>query len=282
MQGWAASLTLRWHMWIPASCRSCRNTESTINTHGRKLVRQCAYSAMILCTGGTLADTPARPTFKARTNTVASRLDHVLVDPDHFFSFTKDCGVGPTRPDMPLEMRILLSAAAPPSPVPSNLHLCGSTPQHGFGVELTGSSMPLPYKWGHAKPVCNRALRLLLLGICRWSLALKTAAQMAGLRKIRPQSSRPPTLSKFPCCAQVSIAACQVAVSMQSRGRTLHRWYWGSSGAARHLAISRMSCLCPSYSRAIFASFGARSACHTACSPQSYRHPQPGVGTLPI
>ena len=175
---------------------------------------------MIPCTGRTLADTPARPIFEACTNTVASRLDHVLLDPNHFFSFTEHCGVGPTRPDMPLEMRILLSAAAPPSPVPSNLRLCGSTPQHGFEVELSGSSMPLPYKSGRARPVCNRALRLPLLGICRWSLALKTAAQMAGLRNTRPQSSRPPTLSKFPCCAQVSIAACQVAVSMQSRGQT--------------------------------------------------------------
>ncbi|DBB06675.1 TPA: hypothetical protein ACH3X1_012184 [Trebouxia sp. C0004] len=73
---------------------------------------------MILCTGRTLADTPAQPTFKARTNTVASRLDHVLVDPD-LFSSIQYCGVGLTRPEpdhMPLEMRILLSAAAPPSP----------------------------------------------------------------------------------------------------------------------------------------------------------------------
>ncbi|DBA87971.1 TPA: hypothetical protein ACH3X1_004956 [Trebouxia sp. C0004] len=73
---------------------------------------------MILCTGRTLADTPAQPTFKARTNTVVSRLYHVLVDPD-LFSSIQYCGVGLTRPDsdhMPLEMRILLSVAAPPSP----------------------------------------------------------------------------------------------------------------------------------------------------------------------
>ncbi|DBB01548.1 TPA: hypothetical protein ACH3X1_000197 [Trebouxia sp. C0004] len=78
-------------------------------------------SAMILCTGRTLADTPAQPTFKARTNTMASRLDHVLVDPD-LFSSIQYCGVELTRPDsdnMPLKMRILLSAAAPPShPLP--------------------------------------------------------------------------------------------------------------------------------------------------------------------
>ncbi|DBB05730.1 TPA: hypothetical protein ACH3X1_012331 [Trebouxia sp. C0004] len=95
-----------------------QNTNSSINTHGRKLVRLCADSAMILCTGTTLADTPPQPTFKASTNTVASRLDHVLVDPD-LFSSIQYRGVGLTRPDtdhMLLEMRILLSAAAPPSP----------------------------------------------------------------------------------------------------------------------------------------------------------------------
>ena len=95
-----------------------QNTDSTVNTHGRRLVRLCADSAMILCIGRTLADTPAQPTFKARTNTVASRLDHVLVDPD-LFSSIQYCVVGLTRADsdhMPLEMRILLSAAAPPSP----------------------------------------------------------------------------------------------------------------------------------------------------------------------
>ena len=84
-----------------------RNTDSTINAHGRKLMRLCADSAMILCTGRTLADTPAQPTFKARTNTMASRLDHILVDPD-LFSSIQHCGVGPTGPDsdhMPLEMR---------------------------------------------------------------------------------------------------------------------------------------------------------------------------------
>ena len=97
-----------------------QNTDSTINAHGRKLMRLCADSAMILCTGRTLADTPAQPTFKARTNTMASRLDHILVDPD-LFSSIQHCGVGPTRPDsdhMPLEMRILLSAAAPPTAHP--------------------------------------------------------------------------------------------------------------------------------------------------------------------
>ena len=67
------------------------NTDNTINSHGRKLVRLCEDSAMILCTGRTSGDTPALPSFKARTNTVASCLDHVLVDPDLFSSIQSTC-----------------------------------------------------------------------------------------------------------------------------------------------------------------------------------------------
>ena len=47
------------------------NIDNTINSHGRKLMRLCEDSAMILCTGRTPGDTPALPSFKARTNTVA-------------------------------------------------------------------------------------------------------------------------------------------------------------------------------------------------------------------
>ena len=68
-----------------------QNTDSTIKAHGCKLMRLFADSAMILCTSRTLADTPTQPTFKARTNTMASRLDHILVDPD-FFSSIQRCG----------------------------------------------------------------------------------------------------------------------------------------------------------------------------------------------
>ena len=56
----------------------------------------------------------------------------------------------------------------------------------------------------------------------------------------------------------------------------------GSSGAARRLAISGMSCSCLSCSRPILASSGARPVCHTSCSLQSYRHLQLGMGTFPV
>ena len=55
---------------------------------------------------------------------MASRLDHILVDLD-LFSSIQSCCVGPIRDDsdhMPLEMRILLSAAALQSPPPVQYH----------------------------------------------------------------------------------------------------------------------------------------------------------------
>ena len=119
------------------------NTDNTINSHGRKLVRLCEDSAMILCTGRTLGDLPALPSFKARTNTVASRLDHVLVDPD-LFSSIQSCCIGPIRDDsdhMPLEMRILLSAAAPLSPPPT---YATSHPNLDLGWSQAGAIRPCP------------------------------------------------------------------------------------------------------------------------------------------
>ncbi len=179
-----------------------QNTDSTINAHGRKLVRLCLDSAMVLCTGRTLADTPAQPTFKARTNTVASRLDHVLVDPD-LFSSIQYCGVGLTRPDsdhMPLEMRILLSAAAPPSPplppvqqhTPTWLWDGAKREQYALALQAGPCQASLQQSCGAA------AAGNLQQADVHFNTALKTAARMAGLRQTRPQSSQPPRLSDFP------------------------------------------------------------------------------------
>ena len=179
-----------------------QNTDSTVNTHGRKLMRLCADSAMILCTGRTLADTPAQPTFKARTNTVASRLDHVLVDPG-LFSFIQYCGVGLTRPDsdhMPLEMRILLSAAAPPSsPLQPVQHHTPTWLWDGAKLEQYALALQAEPCQASLQQSCEAAAAgELQQADGHINTALKTAAQMAGLRQTRPQSSQPPRLSDFP------------------------------------------------------------------------------------
>ena len=179
-----------------------QNTDITINVHGRKLMRLCANSAMILCTGRTLADTPAQPTFKARTNTVASRLDHVLVDPD-LFSSIQHCGVGPTRPDsdhMPLEMRILLSAAAPPSPPPALVQ------QHTPTWIWDGAKREqyaLALQAGPCQASLQQSSEAATAGDLHqadghFNSALWTAAQMAGLRQTRPQGSQPSHMSTLP------------------------------------------------------------------------------------
>ena len=55
-------------------------SDSTVNSHGRKLLHLCEEAAMVLCTTGRASgDTPAQPSFKARSNATPSRLDIALV-----------------------------------------------------------------------------------------------------------------------------------------------------------------------------------------------------------
>ena len=133
---------------------------------------------------------------------MASRLDHIWVDPD-LFSSIQHCGVGPTRPDsdhMPLEMRIFLSALAPPSPPP-----------------LPAQQHTPTWIWDGAKR--EQYVLALQAGPCQASLqqssqaaaagnlheadghfnrALRIAARVAGLRQTRPQSRQPAHMSTLP------------------------------------------------------------------------------------
>ena len=181
-----------------------QNIDSTINAHGLKLMRLCGDSAMILYTGRTLADTPAQPTFKARTNTMASHLDHILVDPD-LFSSIEHCGVGPTRPDsdhMPLEMRILLSATTPlsPPPPPEQQHtpiwIWDGAKQEQYALALQAGPGQASLQQSSAAAAAGD----LQQADDHVGTALKAAIKMAGssLRQTRPQSSRAPQLSNFP------------------------------------------------------------------------------------
>lgn len=91
-----------------------QNTDSTVNSHGGKLLQMCEDTAMVLCTGRTPSDVPAQPSFKARSNTQPSRLDHVLVDAELFHAI-QSYGVGPVMAEsdhLPLELRLSLAAPA--------------------------------------------------------------------------------------------------------------------------------------------------------------------------
>ena len=103
-----------------------QNSDITVNGHGRKLMRLCEEAAMVLCTGRTPGDTPAQPSFRARSNTEPSRLDHVLVDCG-LFPAVQSSRVGAHRHEsdhFPLELQLLLTVptlptAPPPLPAPT-------------------------------------------------------------------------------------------------------------------------------------------------------------------
>ncbi|DBA79759.1 TPA: hypothetical protein ACH3X1_008424 [Trebouxia sp. C0004] len=72
---------------------------------------------MVLCTGRTAGDTPAQPSFRARSNTEPSRLDHALVDCG-LFSAVQSCKVGSHRHEshhFPMELHLLLTAPTLPA-----------------------------------------------------------------------------------------------------------------------------------------------------------------------
>ena len=103
-----------------------QNSDSTLDGHGRKLLHLCEETAMVLCTsstGRTPGDTPAQPSFKARRNTAASRLDHALVDCGLFASIQACClqfaSHRQESDHFPLELRLLLTAPASPASLSS-------------------------------------------------------------------------------------------------------------------------------------------------------------------
>ena len=176
------------------------NTDNTINSHGRKLMRLCEDSAMILCTGRTPGDTPALPSFKARTNTVASRLDHVLADP-HLFSSIQSCCIGPVRDDsdhMPLEMRILFSAAAPPSPPPVQHHtptwIWDGAKREPYALALQAGPCQASLQQG----IAAGAVGDLHLSDSHFNGAVKSAASAAGLRQTCRPGSQSVRISDYP------------------------------------------------------------------------------------
>lgn len=99
---------------IPAQLQ---NADTTVNAHGRRLLQICEDTALVLCIGKTTLNVPAQPSFKARSNTQTSRLDHVIVDAELFHAI-QSCTVGPARADsdhhpLQLQLRLAIHASAP-------------------------------------------------------------------------------------------------------------------------------------------------------------------------
>ena len=150
-----------------------QNSDITVNGHGRKLMRLCEGAAMVLCTGRTPGDTPAQPSFRARSNTEPSRLDHVLVDCG-LFPAVQSSRVGAHRHEsdhFPLELQLLLTVptlptAPPPPPAP--------TPP-GCGTAASGGPMHMPSCQGRARPLLLAAqLQPLLISTACQRLAVPT------------------------------------------------------------------------------------------------------------
>ena len=173
-----------------------QNTDATVNAHGRKLLRLCEDTASVLCTGRTALDMPAQPSFKARSNTQPSRLDHVIVDADLFHTI-QSCAVGPARAEsdhLPLQLHLELATCAPSAPqlLPTPL-----LPAWRWDSALRDS-----YAHALQSPACQSLIAGSVGQACahqheaassQLHSALDTAAHTAGLHRRRPcpTSTRP-------------------------------------------------------------------------------------------
>ena len=95
-----------------------QNIDTTVNS--RKLLHLCEETAMVLCTGRAPEDTPALPSFKARSTTAPSRLNHALAECG-LFANTQACRTGSHRQEsdhFPQELHMLPIAPASPGSLP--------------------------------------------------------------------------------------------------------------------------------------------------------------------
>ncbi len=189
-----------------------QNSDSTVNGHGRKLLHLCEETAMVLCTGRTPGDTPAQPSFKARRNTTASRLDHALVDCGLFASI-QTCCIASHRQEsdhFPLELHLLLTAPVSPASL--------SSAQPSIPSWVWDSSQRGPYASALASGPCQTLINActaaatahqgstaaantddLELADVKLCSAIDAAAHAAPLQRRRPWTGhQPPHLSCYP------------------------------------------------------------------------------------
>ena len=121
-----------------------QNSDSTVNGHGRKLLHLCDETAMVLCTGRTPGD---QPSFKARSDTTASCLDHALVDCGLFAS-VQACCIGSHRQESDhcwvCSSLCLLHQHHCPQPRPPF--------PTGFGTAISEGPTQVPLHQGRARP----------------------------------------------------------------------------------------------------------------------------------
>ena len=186
-----------------------QNSDSTVNGHGRKLLHLCDETAMVLCTGRTPGD---QPSFKARSDTTASCLDHALVDCGLFAS-VQACCIGSHRQEsdhFPLELGLLLTVPASPASLPSaqtsipNWIWDGNQRGPYAGALASGPCQTLingcvAAATAHQNSTAAAGSNDLELADAQLCSAIDAAAQAAPLQRKRPWTGRqPPHLSCYP------------------------------------------------------------------------------------
>ena len=73
-------------------------TDPIVNSHGRRLLEFCKENRLYLSTGRTRGDEEGQASFKARQDTQASRLDHVISARANSFDLLPDSACGPRLP----------------------------------------------------------------------------------------------------------------------------------------------------------------------------------------
>ena len=213
-----------------------QNVDTIVNTHGRRLLQMCEDTAMVLCTGRCACDMPAQPSFKARSNTQPSRIDHVLIDAELFHAI-HSCIVGPPRPEsdhLPLQLQLTLATAASPAPLVPAAPLLpawkwDSSSRDAYAQALQSQSCQdiptatMAQADAHQHEQASTQLHL----------AIDTAAQTAGLRRRRPCPGpfRPCALACYPwfdsrCAAlRTQLRQAQRLQPRTSAARLLGRQY---------------------------------------------------------
>lgn len=157
---------------------------------------------------GQLTSTPAEShwdlflaTFKARSNTQPSRIDHVVVDAE-LFPALHNCTVGVARPEsyhLPLELTLLLAAAPPSVPPPAASPLLPAWKWDG--------GLQDPYAQALQSQPCQAMLADSVAqaqalhheqASSHFHSAFSTAASTAGLRRRRPGLNPAPALACYP------------------------------------------------------------------------------------
>ena len=179
-----------------------QNSDSTVNSHGRKLLHLCEETAMVLCTGRTPGDAPAQPSSK-HAETLQPPAWTMLLWTVACLPPSSPAALPLTSDHFPLELRLLLTAPASPASL--------SSAQASIPSWVWDSSQRGPYASALASGPCQSLINActaaaaahqsstaaanndhLELADAKLCSAIDAAAQAAPLQRKRPWTGRQP------------------------------------------------------------------------------------------